>query len=545
MKRSALIALLCVFVAFTASDIVSRAIFERLPHLEDEFAYLYQARLFARGDAYIETPAPVRAYWQPFLINLEGKRFGKYTPGWPLILAAGVEIGELWVINAWLSMLTVAVVYRLGREVYNPQTGAVAALLTAISPAAMLLSGSLMAHTLALFLTTLFLYALWRIERGRRVLLWAAIGGAALGLNVLARPMTAIAIAVPFVIYSVGRVGWRFVRRSPREGWRTLRPLLVLGVIASAISLYWPVFNYTVTARPGESFPHYLVRFARGDEDTNLYLYIWDYDKIGFGEGHGRVKGGHTLEIGWRHAKKDLNCASRDLLGWGRAAPDQVDIVKNPCAENGRGYSWVVIVAGLLLTLRKRWTWLFLALIVSLIAFYLAYWIGGNLYSARYYSEALTAATLLAAAGIAGLAHWLEAGLRRINAPGARAGRRIVYGALAVLAVYTLAIYAPARLRPLTGYGRISQGQIEQVNRLRQDPDRPVVVIVWGEHHWRDIGALMAVTDPYLDSEIVLARDPDQRYLDTLRARWSDREQLFFFDGRLSRTPPETVATAE
>ena len=171
MKRSALIALLCVFLAFTASDIVSRAIFERLPHLEDEFAYLYQARLFARGDAYIETPAPVRAYWQPFLINLEGKRFGKYTPGWPLILAAGVEMGELWVINAWLSMLTVAVVYRLGREVYNPQTGAVAALLTAISPAAMLLSGSLMAHTLALFLTTLFLYALWRIERGRRVLL--------------------------------------------------------------------------------------------------------------------------------------------------------------------------------------------------------------------------------------------------------------------------------------------------------------------------------------------------------------------------------------
>ena len=38
MKRSAVIALLCVYLAFAASAVVSRAVFERLPHLEDEFA---------------------------------------------------------------------------------------------------------------------------------------------------------------------------------------------------------------------------------------------------------------------------------------------------------------------------------------------------------------------------------------------------------------------------------------------------------------------------------------------------------------------------
>ncbi|NLF77466.1 MAG: hypothetical protein GX573_17365, partial [Chloroflexi bacterium] len=53
MKRAALLALVCIWFAFGASAVVSRAIFDRLPHLEDEFAYLYQARIFARGETHI------------------------------------------------------------------------------------------------------------------------------------------------------------------------------------------------------------------------------------------------------------------------------------------------------------------------------------------------------------------------------------------------------------------------------------------------------------------------------------------------------------
>ncbi len=59
MKRASLLALICVFLAFAASALVSRDIFERVPHLEDEFAYLYQARIFAHGDVSITTPQPI------------------------------------------------------------------------------------------------------------------------------------------------------------------------------------------------------------------------------------------------------------------------------------------------------------------------------------------------------------------------------------------------------------------------------------------------------------------------------------------------------
>lgn len=533
MKRAALLTLLCAWFAFGASAVVSRAIFDRLPHLEDEFAYLYQARIFARGETHIETPKPIRAYWQPFLVNDSDRRFGKYTPGWPLLLAPGARLGQPWIVNAWLAMLVVALVYRLGREIYDPATGAVAALLTAISPAALLINGTLMGHTAALFFTTLFVFGLWRVERGRRALLWGAVAGAALGVVLITRPFTAAGIAAPFVAYFAGRVLWRGVRRAWRD--RLLLPLAAVAGAALLVGLIWPWFNYRVSGPPGESFPAYLGRFVRGDDDTNLYLRVWDYDKVGFGDDYGRY--GHTLEKGWRHTKTDLRCAARDLFGWAAPAPDEVDLAANACGSSGRGYSWLLVPLGLLMGGRRRWTWLLAALPASLVVSYVAYWIGGSLYSARYYYEALTAVILICAVGVTELARLADRLARR-----AVTGFRpawAVYGVLGALVAYSLVVFAPARLEPLRGYGRISQANLDEVNRLRREPGRPLVVIMWGVHHWRDVAALMAVTDPYLDSDIVLARDPDQSNLDTLLAQWRDREKLFFVNGEFTYEVPD------
>jgi hypothetical protein len=96
----ALLAVILAFFAFCMSALVSRTVFERLPHLEDEIAYLFQAKVFAGGQIVIEQPQPRQAFWQPFVVdhNESGNRFGKYTPGWSAVLALGVMIGQesLW-----------------------------------------------------------------------------------------------------------------------------------------------------------------------------------------------------------------------------------------------------------------------------------------------------------------------------------------------------------------------------------------------------------------------------------------------------------------
>ncbi len=590
--------------SFFMSALISRTVFERLPHLEDEVAYLYGARMFARGDLVIATPEPRRAFWQPFVVDSGGHRFSKYTPGWSMQLAIGELMGESWVINAFYAMLTVALVYRLGREIFNEDTGVIAAALTAFSPAALLLNGTLMGHTSALFATALFIYAYWRIEHGTRRIAWGAAAGVALGLLVINRPLTAAAVALPFVVWSGARLIRSLVSHartslsiangksssapvplsiaSDREGeqnpvsppslpydWRgaggeeglngvngsrfvrTLTPLILLSVIAVVMALLIPIYNTAAT----------------GDPTDNLYTYVWSYDTVGFGACCGRT--GHTLEKGIRHLRFDLSLTAADLFGFAAgsitpeveqhwltesdyfpmlglsfvffplaliaafrwksllvfawaavlvgwfALPYQTfrpyyygDLIRDP------GFAWGWLAAGLawvnlpLLFWRKHansWTWLLIAVMLTVVGMQIAYWIGSQRYSTRYYYEGLISAAILSAIPIA----WLA---RRIN-------RMVVYGAFALALAWSLFAYSVPRLNVLYHFNNVQRLHIEAVE-ARREGDRPVLVIINGDNvRWRAFGSLMAVTSPYLDSEIVVAHNYTGDSSDSVRER--------------------------
>lgn len=571
-QRYGLVLLLVAF-AFGMSALVSRTVFERLPHLEDEVAYLFQARIFARGEVVIDTPDPRNAFWQPFVVDSRetGHRFGKYTPGWPLLLSLGVRMGQVWLVNALLSALTVALVYRIGREIYAHEVGVLAALLTAFSPAALLLNSSLMGHTAALFYATLFIYAYWRLEHGRRRLTWGLVAGAALGLLAMTRPLTTLAIALPFVIWSGLRLAERLLSAMRQRGqwqhfWRNLAPLLLLSGVALSLVTTLPAFNYAAT----------------GDASQNLYELVWSYDKVGFGDCCGRS--GHTLEKAFRHTRFDLSLTAADLFGWQLAPitpqlqehlrtsasywPEiglsfvllpvgillgilavfsakppsgrwlrliallawsgvalawvllpiniEADLVQNTLGLNpdwitepSSGWLWTGLAllwlsAPMVLWLRWRetpqipYTWLLASVVLGIVLVQMLYWIGSQRYSTRYYFEALQAAALLSALPLG----WLA---RRVSRP-------LVYSVICLLAIGTLYHYSTPRIAALYQFNFITQEHVDAIDAQR-DRDQDILVIVTGSSsgddrvRWRAYGTWMAVTSPFLDSEIVVARD--------------------------------------
>ncbi len=590
MRWHQLAAIVIAFFAFYMSGLVSRTVFERLPHLEDEIAYLYQARIFAGGQITIDSPDLRSSFWQPFVVDHRpsGQRFGKYTPGWPFVLSFGEQWGQPWIINAFFAMLTVATVYRLGREAFGADVGVIAALLTAFSPAALLLNGTLMAHTAALFYTTFFVYAYWRMERGRSPLRWGLAAGLALGSLAATRPLTTVAIALPFVIWSGARLLAALFPPEPEKSlhaderlrlfWRKLSPLLLLSAGTLLLASWIPLFSYAAT----------------GDFSQNLYRLVWEYDGIGYGECCGRS--GHTLEKAFRHARFDLSLTAADLFGW-QLAPITPTLQEHLQTESGywpaRGFSFVLLpvgfVMGLLMAGERRnlrlllllfwsmgalawvllplnldssiasllgltpdswrepsfawfwvivaviwllaplfvllswrripqvpYTWLFASIVLGIILVQMLYWIGSQRYSTRYYYEALTAAAMLTALPLA----WLVR----------KAGRAWTYPVLLALLFFTLNHYSTPRIEALYRFNFISPELIEQVDELRTD-DRPVLVIVQGATsgeervRWRSYGSLMAVTSPYLDSDIVVARDfGNQR--EQLEALFPDRQVL-------------------
>lgn len=532
-------------LSFALSAILSNTVFERLPHLEDEMAYLFQARTLAGGHLVIESPAPARAYWQPFVVDYNGTRFGKYSLGWPAHLAIGVLLGEEWIINAAFAALSVAMVYRLGREIFSQEAGVVAAALVAFSPAAVLLSATLMGHTTALFWSLVFVYAFWRIGRGKKPIRWGLAAGLALGLILINRPVTGAALAVPFIAYALvqlARLAWPILRRRA-----PFRPLGRRAAAFAALSL--------VTIVIGMAIPAYNAA-ATGDPARNLYRFVWDYDRIGFGEGYGRH--GHTLEKGVRHMRFDLSLTAADWFGWqwppviesdGAVRPALVDhFINEGDYYPALGFSWILLPFGLIIIYRWRsvyvllwlalgllwlgipfggdgalsrdpvwawvtvfglllwlcaplavlrdkletWGWLMVAIMLSLVILQLTYWIGSQRYSTRYYFEGLYAAALLSALPIVWLAQ--------------RTRKSIVYGALAVVLAVSLVLYTLPRVGVLTGFNLMDRRLIEAVE-ARLEPGREALVIVTGEDvRWRSYGELMALTSPYLDSPVVAAR---------------------------------------
>ena len=552
-------------LSFTLSAVLSRTVFERLPHLEDEMAYLFQARTLAGGHLVIDSPSPARAYWQPFVVDYNGARFGKYSLGWPAQLAIGVLLGQEWVINAAFAALSVAMVFRLGSEIFGKEAGVVAAALVAFSPAAVLLSATLMGHTTALFWSLVFVYAFWRIGRGKRPVRWGLVAGVALGLTFINRPATGAALAVPFMAYALvqlARLAWPAMRRRApfRPLGRLTAAFAALSLMVILIGMAIPVYNAAAT----------------GDPARNLYRFVWDYDRIGFGEGYGRH--GHTLEKGVRHMRFDLSLTAADWFGWqwplingadGIARPELADhLINEGDYYPALGFSWLLLPFGLIVIYRWRsayvllwlalgllwlgipfagrgdlsrdpvmawmtvfglliwlcaplavlrgkletWGWLMAAIILSLIIFQLTYWIGSQRYSTRYYFEGLYAAALLSALPIVWLAE--------------RTRKALVYGAFAIVLAASLVLVTLPRVGVLTGFNLMDRRLIEAVE-ARIEPGREALVIVTGDDvRWRSYGELMAVTSPYLDSRIVAARASLTIPRDEILARFPGRQVI-------------------
>jgi 4-amino-4-deoxy-L-arabinose transferase-like glycosyltransferase len=381
---------------------ISYFAFERLPHLEDEVAYLFQARTVAQGRLTVPSPEPQGAFWTPFILDHQGRRFGKYPPGWPGVLGLGVMARGAWLVNPMLSALALFLVYRLGRTLYDERTGVLAAGLGLLSPLYLVLGGSYLSHMVTL--VWLLLFSLWFVWTAQGRSGWYAAGaGLALGMAFLTRSLTAVAYAVPFALYALVQVLRRRQDHWPRY--------LLVALVGSAVALLLPVYQWALT----------------GDPLLNPYVLWWPYDRIGFGEGIGAMPGGHSFHYAWINLKQDLSRSATDVLGW-------------------PALSWLPLLLGLFLRPRRPRDWALLAPFLCLVVAFVFYWIGSpeRLWGPRYYFEGFGGLWLLGAVGLLKVWDWAKAQERWV--------RPALAGALVVMVVLNLATNLPFRLQEAHGF---------------------------------------------------------------------------------------------
>jgi len=460
MKRlTPVVALVIAAGACLAAAWASQSVFERIPHLEDEFANLWEAQVMADGQIAQPSPSFPRSFMVPFVVDYEGLRFGKYPPGWPALLSLGVLLGAPWLVNALLAGASAWLTYRLGSRLAGPGVGLLASLLVATSPMFLLLSASLMSHALSVFLT-LALTLGWldgvladrtlpRLPRALPI----AVAGLSLGLLALTRPLTAVCVGLPFGVHGL----WILTR----GGRSAKRAVLAVGLLAFATAGLLLAWQSALT----------------GDPLGNLYALWWPYDRVGFGPGHGVTETGHTLSLARINTKFSLRVGRHDLFGW-------------------PFLSWIFAPIGLLALRRRLEAWLLAVLLPVLVLVYAAYWVGAWLYGPRYYIEALGAMAVLSAAGIAALAGWLG------SAPLKRWRSLSVSALVLVLLALNVGFYLPARLHQMTGlYGmtRAASLPLESLSLGK------ALVIVHPAQSWTEYGSLLPLTPPFADGDLLLA----------------------------------------
>lgn len=485
-------ALLLSFLAVLAAFLVHDRIFERMAHLEDEMAYVWQAQAIAGGTLTVPSPPSPKSFLFPFVVDYNGHRFGKYPIGWPVVLALGEKLGARHLVNPILAGLSIWFTYLLGKRIFGQTVGVLASILTLTSPFFLMNSGSLLSHPLGLVLSLAFVLAwldafVYQTTSPRWLPVLSA--SAALGLLALSRPFTALSVGLPFAFHG----GYLLLRSNPI----TRRMLILLGLTTLAMTTLHFVWQYAVT----------------GDPLLNPYTLWWEYDRIGFGPGVGRIPGGHTLYQAWVNTRFNIYVGRYDLFGW-------------------LNHSWIFLPLGLLAVLRDR-NWravLPISVFISLFVLYHAYWIGAWVFGPRYYYEGLFSLTLLSAAGISLAASWPTLPDQRFpNYTGWRKIRPLgVFALVCLLIAQSLIFYTPARLGMLRGLYGVQASHLQPFKTPSAQALTPALIIVHTSAGWIEYGTLLELSTPFLDTPFIFAysRGPE---VDSALADFFPERNIFHY----------------
>lgn len=258
--RLPLEALAVGIIALLIAQHISEQFFQRIPRVNDEGIYLFQAKVFASGHWTVPPPEP-RESFEHLGIWWPDRVFSYYTYGHSLLLAAGFLLGCHRHIPAVLTGLAVLFTVLAGAQIYRSRlTGALGGLLLVSSPLFILLGSSFMSHNSSILANMLFLWLLVRMEHNEKART-AAGTGLAWGASFVIRPVTALIFgALPLLV---------LILRKPTR--RRLRNLAVMGACMAVMVFSAYVHAFKTTGHWQLIQSQVETRFEHGNDLTTAW----------------------------------------------------------------------------------------------------------------------------------------------------------------------------------------------------------------------------------------------------------------------------------
>ena len=483
----------------------------RMPRVPDETGYIFQAKLLAMGRLSAPLPPVPQAFeffsGPPILLS-DGKWASAYPFGHPLMLAIGVKLGALWLIPPLVGAACVALIFSLGRKLYNDRVGLLAALLLTTSPLFLTEASNFMSHSTAVFYLLASLLFLSLLDR--RPILYGLLAGLFFGLLFNTRPLTAMGLIPPFGFYLLSGL---VPRERRRLSGQQVAAFVAGGLVMLAALL---LYNYGTL----------------GDPLTTGYQSSGNLgERVGFG-------GGHSINVGIQNEEMRLKLFLLVLNGW----PQYI------------GLTFVLLP--FILATRNRWDWFLLACAISVMGVWILY---DGQAAPRYWYESIPFLMLLSARGADRAAELLAdaAGSLRRALVGTD-GRPLWAGTLVVYAlVFALvggSLYGwllgkeegwrvgsvPVRAASLQGLFGVDDRLVKLIDDANLD--NALILVEDCPRGWQGQQCYTSVfwmNSPMLDGDVVIARDVEGRRAELLRA-FPDRAVYL-----ATYRPPTLVALAQ
>jgi Tfp pilus assembly protein PilN len=223
-------------------------VYENHPFSMDEYAALFQARVFALGQTSAHLPAPlldwliVPGFNGMFLIasHASGHVIEGYWPGFALLLTPFVLLGAPWLCNALLAGLGLWLIHRLTLEITGERGAAGWAVLFAAG-SGVFLANAISYYSMQAHLTLNLLYA-WLLFRptGYRALAAGFVGSVAL---ILHNPFPHALFALPWIV----------ALALDGKQRRLLLPLVLGYLPLLAVAVGWLLLRFHIAAAPSQA----------------------------------------------------------------------------------------------------------------------------------------------------------------------------------------------------------------------------------------------------------------------------------------------------
>lgn len=241
-KASKYLIYVCLLAAlvFLTTNLISLYIFNRTPHIHDEAAYDFQAKIFLKGRLYVPSPCAKEIFDFPHVVN-NGRWYSQYPPGFPGLLSIGLIFKAPWIINTIFAALTIILIFFLGIELFDEKVALLVSLFASLSYWFLILSSTMLSHTTHLFFCTLFLLFYIRFIK-HPCLTNSLIAGFGFLMAFLIRPYESVLFAVPPAIYLLF-----LMFKEPKKYLKTALPMALLAALSLTTLL---AYNYGTTGDP-------------------------------------------------------------------------------------------------------------------------------------------------------------------------------------------------------------------------------------------------------------------------------------------------------